>query len=150
MGNNEELEACKLELGVGEQYYAAARTKDDHDHGKKNKQPLVCLSLDLGSFELCHHDHTDHAIPFEGSSSSKTKNELHDDDQEIYFGNCRRKKNNDNIVINDIGTARRKKLKLTKEQTTFLEGCFKFNTNLYPVHIQTYVHMYTYLVIFFT
>ncbi|GMN55270.1 hypothetical protein TIFTF001_024390 [Ficus carica] len=135
MGSNEEFVACKLGLGVGEQYYAVARTKDDHDHRKKNKKPLVSLSLDLGSFELCHNDHTDHAIPFEGSSSLKTKNELHDD-QEVNFGNCRRKKNNNDIVINDIGTARRKKLKLTKEQTTFLEGCFKFNTNLYPAEKQ--------------
>ncbi|PQP96806.1 homeobox-leucine zipper protein HAT22 [Prunus yedoensis var. nudiflora] len=116
MGGDEETCNTKLALGLGVGEYASRqemRKKEDH--------PLVCLDL---SFALCPKQEVaslgDH---MENRSSLRAMDE--DEESERSIGT-----NNKSIIMNKNGL--RKKLRLTKEQSTLLEESFSRHSTLNP------------------
>ncbi|KAL7193906.1 hypothetical protein ACSBR2_025528 [Camellia fascicularis] len=128
MGDDEE-EACKcntrLGLGIGVDEFTLPKC----DRAKKKQ--VVCLELSIPPHMNQQAIDADYRI--EGSSSKTT---------ELDKCNIEKKKFNDNNDDSDSNNnnnnnCSRKKLRLTKEQSTLLEESFKFHSTLNPTQKQT-------------
>ncbi|KAB2626405.1 homeobox-leucine zipper protein HAT22-like [Pyrus ussuriensis x Pyrus communis] len=121
MGDVEEACNTKLQLGLGVCEYASRQEKKDN--------PVVCLDL---SFALCPKQEVpnldDHIA---NGSSVRTM----DEDEESYERSIDHTNNKSVIMNNKNGV--RKKLRLTKEQSTLLEESFNRHSTLNQVQKQS-------------
>ena len=129
MGNNEE-EACDTGLQLGLRLYSgtATQTKKDYNDQKTMMiKPLIYFDW----FNLC---------PKEDQRSNGSPNLKPININMDHQGNRNSSAGTKNVKDNDFlknnhnnNHDRRKKLKLTKDQSDFLEDYFKLNTTLDPV-----------------
>ena len=118
----EDDEACntslRLGLGSGDQVPRKEETRgdedDDDDEEKREEKPLVCLHFMFPTEGAVNVDHkADRSLQF---------------DRDDEYPNM--ENDSDNHRSKDC---RRKKLRLSKDQSFFLEDCFKLHSTLSPV-----------------
>lgn len=129
MGNDEESWGMNLSIGLGDQYELCAPKKEND---RKNKRVANCLNLSLPLYVNDDDDEEivgDHIT--EGFSSCNTN--LEEDENGA---------NNEFIMDNKCS---RKKLRLTREQTSVLDDCFKLHTTLNTV---TSIVLFKYIFLF--
>ncbi|KAI5348440.1 hypothetical protein L3X38_001327 [Prunus dulcis] len=121
MGGDEEACNTKLALGLGVGEYASRQEM------RKKENPSVCLDL---SFALCpKQEVASLGYHMENRSSLRAMDE--DEESERSIGT-----NNKSIIMNNKNGVR-KKLRLTKEQSTLLEESFSRHSTLNPARKQS-------------
>ncbi|KAL6958014.1 hypothetical protein U1Q18_041174 [Sarracenia purpurea var. burkii] len=134
MGDDDEEEACNTRLGLG-----LGGGEFIPKYGRPKKKEVCCLDL---SFPL--HDPKEEIIDPRGYKAEGSSLINFDDGDKCGLANT---KCHSNVVVkssdnhhsksNNYKNFGRKKLRLTKEQSTLLEESFKLHSNLNPTQKET-------------
>lgn len=119
-----------LSIGLGDQYYYYVPKKEEH----KNKRVAACLDL---SFPLYPKDQEELARDHISGLYKTTEG--------IFSSNTTIFEEDDQNDTNKHQSCSRKKLRLTKEQTSMLEDSFKMHSTLNTVTIFHFTLLYIFL-----